>query len=190
VTSPMTIDAADTVLVLVDMQCSLADVMERRDSVVATAVLLLRAAGILHIPVLVTRQYPHGLGDTVPEIREVLGAHEPVDKLAFSCLAEPEFAARLVALGRRQVVLAGMETHICITQTALALLAEGYAVSVVADAVCSRRRADDDVALARLRSAGVDVTVAESVIYEALEGAGTPGFRQVLKLVKAHPFSG
>lgn len=94
-TSPMTISAADAVLVLVDMQSALADVMERRDPVVTTATLLLRAAGILGIPVLVTRQYPHGLGDTVPEIREALGAHEPVDKLAFSCMAEPEFAARL-----------------------------------------------------------------------------------------------
>lgn len=182
--------AGDAVLVLVDMQCALADAMERRDAVVETAALLARAAGLLGIPVLVTRQYPRGLGNTVPELVEALGDHSPVDKLTFSCLAEPAFRDRIEALGRRQVVLAGMETHICVTQTALALLDEGYAVSIAADATCSRRRSDHDVALARLRAAGVAVTIAESVIYEALERAGTPEFKAILELVKAHPISG
>lgn len=185
-----TIRAADTVLVLVDIQSALADVMERRDTVVGAAALLARAATVLQVPVLVTRQYPRGLGDTVPELAEAVGQHTPIDKVTFSCLAEPAFRERLEALGRRQVVLAGMETHICITQTALALLEEGYEVSVVADATCSRRELDHEVALARLRAAGVQVTVAESVIYETLERAGTPEFRAVLELVKAHPLQG
>lgn len=185
-----TVRAADATLVCVDMQCALADVMGRRDAVVGTAALLVRAAAVLGIPVVVTRQYPQGLGDTVPELAEALGEHTPVDKVSFSCLAEPAFRARIEDLGRRQVVLTGMETHICITQTALALVEEGYEVSVVADAACSRREADHEVALARLRAAGVQVTVAESVIYEALERAGTPEFRAVLELVKAHPLAG
>lgn len=184
------IRAADVVFVLVDIQCALADVMERRDAVVGAAGLLARAAVPLGIPVLITRQYPRGLGDTVAEIAEAVGEHTPIDKLTFSCLAEPVFRERIESLGRRQVVLAGMETHICITQTALALLEDGYEVSVAADAVCSRRSGDHEVALARLRSAGAQVTVVESAIYEALERAGTPEFRAVLELVKAHPLNG
>ena len=107
--------------------------------------------------------------------------------MTFSCLAEPAFRERIEGLGRRHVVLAGMETHICITQTALALLEEGYAVSVAADATCSRRATDHEIGLARLRDAGAQITVIESVLYEALERAGTPEFRAVLELVKAHP---
>lgn len=185
-----TVRSADVVLVLVDMQCALADVMERRNAVLGASALLVRAAGVLGIPVLVTRQYPRGLGDTTPELLQALGEHDPVDKVTFSCLAEPRFRERLEALGRRQVVLAGMETHICIIQTALALHAEGYDAFVAADATCSRRAADHEIALSRLRAAGVQVTVVESVIYEALERAGTPEFRAILELVKAQPLFG
>ncbi len=175
------------VLVLVDMQDRLADVMDRRDAVVGTSALLARVAGVLGMPVIVTRQYPRGLGETVPELVDVVGSHSPVDKMAFDCLREPAFAEQLRATGRRQVVLTGMEAHICIAQTALALLSAGYDVHVVADAVCSRCDVDRDIALERMRVAGATVTVAESVIYEALGEAGTPEFRAVLELVKARP---
>ncbi len=185
----LTLARDDTVLVLVDMQSRLADAMTRRDAVVGTSALLARVAALLGVPVVVTRQYPAGLGDTVPEIREVLGEAPVVDKIVFSAAAEPAFREHLGSLGRGRVVLAGMETHICITQTALALASEGFGVHVVADAVCSRRDADHEVALARLRSAGVVVTTAESVIYELLEQAATPEFKVVLEVVKAHPLS-
>lgn len=176
------------VFVLIDMQQRLADAMPRRDAVVAAAVLLARAAAALDMPVIVTRQYPKGLGDTVPGIAEATAGVVPVDKTSFSCPAEPAFQERLADTGRRQVVLAGMETHICVTQTALALHAEGYEVHVVADAVCSRRDADHAVALDRLRAAGVVVTTAESAVYEALGEAGTPAFSEVLAAVKARGF--
>ncbi|MHB8762375.1 MAG: hydrolase [Coriobacteriia bacterium] len=174
------------VLVLVDMQDRLAGVMPRRDSAVSAAVMLARTARTLGVPLIVTRQYPKGLGDTVPELLDVLESEPTVDKVAFSCAADAGFADRLEATGRRQVVLAGMETHICIAQTALGLHAEGYDVHVAADATCSRRDHDHAVALDRLRSAGVVVTVAESVIYEALGRAGTAEFKAVLDAVKAH----
>jgi nicotinamidase-related amidase len=178
---------ARAVLVLIDMQDRLADAMPRREAVVAASALLARVARTLEIPVMITRQYPAGLGDSVAELREVCADEEPVDKMTFDCLAEPSFRERLEGLNRRQVIIAGMEAHICVTQTALSLLAEGYLVHVVADAVCSRRDDDRNVALARLRAAGAVVTTTESVIYEALGVAGTPEFRTVLELVKAHP---
>lgn len=185
--TPGLIRRDDALLVLIDLQSRLADVMSRRDAVVAAAVLLARCARVLGIPVLVTRQYPRGLGDTVPELLDAVSDAAVVDKVHFACPAEEAFREELQRSGKREVVLAGMETHICVLQTALALLEAGYEVHVVADATCSRRDADRDVALDRLRAAGVTVTVAESVIYEALGQAGTAEFRAVLEVVKAHP---
>lgn len=175
------------VLVVVDVQERLAAVMARRVAVADTSVLLARVARELGIPVIVTRQYPAGLGDVVTELAEVARAAVVVDKTAFDCTQEPAFGEALAATGRRQVVMCGMETHICVTQTALSLVAEGYDVHVVADAVCSRRDRDRDIALDRLRACGVTVTTSESVIYEALGQADTPEFRAVLALVKEHP---
>jgi nicotinamidase-related amidase len=180
------IDRTRAVLVLVDMQSRLADVMASRDAVLSASALLARVARILGMPVIVTRQYPQGLGDTAPEIIEVTPDVVPIDKVTFACAGEPAFVERLAGNGRRQVVLAGMETHICVLQTALGLLAEGYEVFVVADATCSRRETDHTVALDRLRAAGVVITTAESVIYEALERAGTAEFKAVLEEVKSH----
>lgn len=178
------IRADDAVCLLVDVQTSLANVMVERDAVVAAARLLVRAAGRLGMPLIVTRQNPARLGDTAPELLEAAGPHSPVDKMTFDCLAEPRFRARLEALDRRTVVIAGMEAHICVLQTALSLARAGYAVHVVADAVCSRRDQDRGVALSRLRHAGVVVTTVEQVVYEALGEAGTDAFRDVLRFVK------
>jgi nicotinamidase-related amidase len=178
-------------VVVVDVQERLADVMERREQIVAAAGLLVRVAGVLRVPVIVTRQNPRGLGDTVPELRGAAedtraagSAVATVDKMYFDCTAEPAFASALADTGRTHVVLVGMETHICVTQTALSLAAAGLTPHVAADACCSRRDRDHEVALARLRQYGVDVLVTESVIYEAVGVAGTDEFRAVLELVK------
>ncbi|GAB4288426.1 MAG: hydrolase [Coriobacteriia bacterium] len=173
------------VLVVVDMQDRLAAVMPRRDVVVARAALLARAAELLEVPVVVTRQYQKGLGDTVDDLAILLTHALTIDKMTFCCMGEPSFVRVLERLGRAQVVLAGMETHICVTQTALALLDSGYAPHVVADACCSRHDADHDGALMRLAAEGVIVTRAESAIYEMTGRAGTQEFRDVLSLVKA-----
>ena len=181
----------DAVLVIVDIQDKLAAVMAERDDVVGVTKKLAQVAAMLGIPIVVTRQYPKGLGGTVPELDDVLfelaeeGARvSGVDKTAFCCAAEPDFTDALRATGRRQVILLGMETHICVTQTALALAGDGYQVQVAADGCCSRDRANHDTALERLRAAGVVVTVSESVMYEAVGVAGTPEFKRLLEIVK------
>jgi len=178
------VKAGEAVLVLVDIQGGLASAMPAGDPWLESAVLLARAAGPLGVPCIVTRQYPRGLGDTVDALAEAVGPHTPVDKTAFDALSERGFCERLEATGRRTVIIAGIEAHICVTQTALSLVGAGYRVHVVADAVCSRRPADRNTALERLRSAGVVVTTSESVLYEALGDAGAPAFREVLRLVK------
>ncbi len=182
--SPWLADRVDAVLIVVDVQDRLAETMARRDEVVATAAMLIQAARLLGMPVLVTRQYPEGLGDTVPELREVLGEHAPLDKTVFCCRSDEAFSDALADTWRGQVILVGMEAHICVAQTALALVEDGYRVHVVADAVCSRRDSDRDIALERMRYAGVAVTTAEAVVYELLGESGTEEFKAVLAMVK------
>lgn len=183
--SPHLLDRDDAVIVIVDVQERLARVMPRRDETVGAIVLLVQTARALGVPVIVTRQNPAGLGDVVPEVVEAVAPDAPViDKTAFCCCAEPSFLAALDATGRRHVLLVGMEAHICVTQTALALLERGCAVHVAQDAVCSRRDSDRDGALGRLQAAGVEITSVESATYELVERAGTDEFRAVLRFVK------
>lgn len=181
----------DLVLVLIDIQHRLAAAMDDRERVVGAASRLARAAVLLGAPIIVTRQYPKGLGPTVEELEVLLldlaesGARVTcVDKVAFCCAREDSFNEALSATGRKQVVIAGMETHICVAQTALALAGSGCQVQVAADACCSRQTADHEVALDRLRQAGVIVTTSESVMYEAVGVAGTAEFKQLLEIVK------
>ncbi len=181
----------ELVLVVIDVQEKLAAAMTHTDRVVRAIGRMAKVAALVDAPVIVTRQYPKGLGGTVEELESVIfgiaeqGARVTgVDKTAFCCMREPDFEEALSATGKRQVVLVGMETHICVAQTALALIGAGYRVQVVADACCSRDDANHEVALDRLRSAGVIVTTSESVMYEAVEFAGTPEFKQLLEIVK------
>lgn len=185
------VDRHQAALVVIDMQDRLAAVMGSRDPVVRATTMLARTFALVGAPIVLTRQYPKGLGETVPELEELFlelardGARVAgVDKMAFCAASEHKFADALTGTGRRQVVLAGMETHICVTQTALALIAQGYQVQVVADACCSRNPQDHAVALDRLRSAGAVVTAAESVMYELVGKAGTDEFKSLLEIVK------
>lgn len=188
---PTLVDRDRFALVVIDVQEKLAAAMGDRDRVVENTAKLARTAALVGAPILVTRQYPQGLGDTIPELAvvldEVAKSGAPVtlvDKVAFCCQREPAFADALKATGRRQVVLAGMETHVCVAQTALALAGEGYAVQVPADAVCSRIEASHVATLDRLRATEVVVTTTESVMYEAVGVAGTDEFKRLLGIVK------
>ena len=179
------IDATEAVLVVIDVQERLAAAMSSCDTVVSAISRLVRAAHELEMPVIYTEQYPRGLGTSVPELADALvGAYGPVEKVSFDACNESAFVSALEATGRRQVVLVGMEMHICVAQTALHLLEDGYRVHVVADAVCSAEPSDGVVALERLRAAGAEVSVSESVIYEALGEAGTDRFRSILAIIK------
>ena len=188
---PAIVARESAVLVVVDVQDRLADVVERRDAVVSAIVKLVAVAAVLGVPIIATRQYPEGLGDCVAELLDALDAARgagadvrTVDKIAFDCTAEPAFAAALEELGAQHIVVTGMETHICVGQTALALAVGRCTPHVVADATCSRRADDHEVALARLRASHVDVTCSEAVIYEMLGRAATDEFRAVLAIVK------
>lgn len=173
------------VLCLIDIQERLAAAMAEREPVLAGAGRLVTACRRLGVPILVTEQYPRGIGPTEPALVETLGPeYRPIEKLEFSCCREPAFAERFAALGRRQVVLAGMETHVCVLQTGLELLAAGHEVHVAADAVCSRNAAHKRLALRQLRDAGAAVTCVEAAVYQLLGRAGTPEFKELLPLFK------
>ncbi len=170
--------AADSALVVIDLQERLAAAMPSRESVVRAAGILLDAAACLDIPVLFTEQYPKGLGSTVAEVAIKLPKGSTrIEKTAFS-------ASAALPLTRPQVVLAGMEAHVCVLQTAIELAAAGREVFVVADAVCSRAEANYSNALARLRAAGVVVTNTESVLFEWLHDAAHEQFRTISKLIR------
>lgn len=177
---------ADSRLVLIDIQARLAEAIhpELRSRAIANSAILAQAAQELGIPVTVTRQYPKGLGELVPELASALSAgQEMIDKTSFSCCGTDPFLAALEG-ERRQVVLAGMETHVCVLQTAHDLLERGYKVFVLEDAVCSRRELNHQNALARLRQAGAIISNTESVLFEWLRDARHEQFKTLSQLIK------
>ncbi len=172
-------------LLVIDIQERLMSAIANRDEVVRNASLLLRLAGIQQIPKLVTTQYRRGIGEIVPAVDELIGAGEPrYDKTQFSCLANPEAGRALADLGRKRLILTGVEAHICVYQTALACRNDGYDVTVVADGVGSRTAENKALGLERLRELGCEIAPAEMVIYELLGEAGTPDFKKLLPFLK------
>ena len=146
--------------------------------------ILLTAADLLSVPVIITEQYPKGLGGTAPELIQQLKGKAPViEKTNFSCVKADGFISALQLAECKQVILTGMESHICILQTAMDLLASGYTVFIVEDAVSSRTKSSQYNALQRLRQAGAIVTNIESVLFEWLEDASHPHFKTISKLI-------
>jgi nicotinamidase-related amidase len=175
----------NALLLIVDMQERLFAAMEpeRRDTVLRNIKILGTAAERLQLPLLLTEQYPKGLGPTVPELRDLVSV-EPIEKTAFSCCGASRFTERLRATGADHVIMTGMETHVCVLLTALDLLPAGFSVSVVADAVCSRRRESHDLGLAQARQAGAVITSTETVVFQLLRTADTDDFRALSKLLR------
>jgi nicotinamidase-related amidase len=181
----MLIDPRHALFLLVDLQERLMPAMHEPQQVIANALIMVAAAGRLGIPTVVTEQYPQGLGHTVPEISERLGQREAVyAKVTFSAAADPATMARLRQSRRQQVVLAGVEAHVCVTQTAIGLAQAGYQPFVVADATTSRKPQSAQLALERLRQNGVSIVSTEMVLFEWLGRAGTDEFREISRLIR------
>ncbi len=172
-------------LVVVDVQTKLAAVMAENDMqvVLKNCGILLQAANMLNVAAIITEQYPQGLGHTVPELSAVSPHTRAVEKVSFSCLAEPKFSRQLTR-DHAQVALAGMEAHICVLQTALDLIAIGKQVFVVEDAIISRNPANKANAIARMRSAGCIITNTESLVFEWLGVAQGDAFKAISKLIR------
>ena len=178
------IDRVDTTLVIVDVQERLAAVMDQRRKVVGNCRRLIEGAKILGMPVVVTEQYPRGLGPTEEELRGALPVYEPVEKISFSCCGEPKFMDTVAGLGKKKIILAGMETHVCILQTCIELLNAAFSVHLVRDAVCSRTKDNWLVGIGMMRDAGAVISSTETVLFQLLGGAGTEEFKSISRLVK------
>ncbi|MCX7590103.1 MAG: hydrolase [Kiritimatiellae bacterium] len=183
-TKPEMLDADKTVFVLIDVQGKLAQIVHDRETLFDNVVRLVKGMRILRIPILWLEQVPSKMGQTVPEVRRYLGEMEPIVKASFSACGSPLFREKLEELGRRQALLAGIETHVCVWQTAVDLLGLGYQVQVVADAVSSRTALNKDVGLEKIRSCGGLVTSTEMVLMELLRTAEHPCFRDILEIVR------
>lgn len=171
-------------LVVVDVQGKLAQLMYGRENLFKNIQILIRAAKILHIPIIWSQQHPKALGPTVPQIANLLTDNEPINKISFSCCGEEQFNSKLKALARQQVLLCGIETHVCIYQTAADLLRNGYNVNVIADAVSSRTRENKNIAIDRMQAAGANISGTEMVLFKLLRTAEHSQFKQIAKLVK------
>ena len=174
-------------LVVIDIQDRLASVMPEKiiERVINNTNILLQAAELMGVAVIRSEQYPQGLGNTRKEIQQQLADKTIcIEKTCFACSGSSDFTSRLSKQRRPQIILTGIETHICVLQTAIQLVEEGFQVYIVEDAVCSRSKHNNKNALARLRDAGVIITNTESVVFEWLRDARHEHFKAIAKLVK------
>ena len=170
-------------LSVIDIQERLVTVMEHRARLIEESQRLIKAAEIFSIPVIVTEQYTRGLGATVPEIKEVLSEYALIEKMTFSCCGESGYLDAVKESGRKQILICGIEAHVCVLQTALDLLDEGYEVFIAENAVCSQKMHDHEAAVRRMIQAGVVPTSVESAIFELTGIAGTEEFKTMRKVI-------
>lgn len=181
---PKILNRNKTALLIIDIQERLLPAMMNPEIVVENVIKLIEGMKILGIPVYFTEQYPKGLGPTIPSIKSALEGAEAIQKMSFSCSGAGEFFGELKQKNISQLIVCGVESHVCVQQTVMDLLANGFQVDLPADTVSSRKEIDYKMALDRMRNLGAEVTTTESVLFELLEICGTAEFKSVSKLVK------
>jgi nicotinamidase-related amidase len=171
--------------VVVDLQERLLAAILDRERVVKNSLLLLRLAEVLELPVVLTTQYRRGLGEAVPEVRAAASGVEPIDKVSFGCFGNDAFLERLGTLtGRDQLLVAGIESHICVAQTALGAIEKGFHVHIATDAVGSRTESNRLVGLSRMEAAGAVLSSSEMAVYELLARSDGDAFKKMLPHLK------
>jgi len=174
----------DSVLIIIDIQERLANAMQAKDSVIGNCLHLLELAKMIAMPVIVTEQYPKGLGRTIEAIQKAVPDYQPIEKVSFSCCGEQGFVNKLHALKRKTIIMTGMETHVCVLQTCIELLNEGFNVHLVKDAVCSRTKENWNTGVEFMRNAGAVISCTETVLFQLLKVAGTEEFKAISKRIK------
>ncbi len=180
----MRISAQNSIGVVIDIQDKLLPHIFEHERVVANTRKLIAGLQVLDIPLIVTEQYPKGLGPTVSEIREMFPKFETIEKMSFSCCDHPPFAAHLEEIGRMQLIISGIEAHVCVLQTVMDAVRLNYQPVVIADCISSRKPDDMTIAVERMRREGVIISTVESILFELCREAGTDTFRQISKLIK------
>lgn len=174
----------NALLLLVDVQGKLARIMHESDAMIHQQGVLIEACRLLELPIVWAEQLPHKLGPTVPELAEKLEGHTPCAKGSFGCWGDEALRQAIRDSGRDRILLAGIETHVCVWQTAAALRAEGYEVHLICDAVSSRSAFNRDIAFRRMQASGVHLSNVEMVLFELMHAADHPKFRDVTRLLK------
>ncbi len=174
------------VLIVIDLQESLMkqmdqEVAKRTIKNIRTNIIFAKEMGI---PIILTEQYPKGLGRTIRDIKDDLVDLSPIEKLSFSCCGEKSFNEKLMETDRKQIIMTGIETHVCVLQTTNDLIEKGYEVHVVADAICSRRKLDWEIALRWMEKKGAIISTTEIIAFQLLKEAGTEEFRRLSKFLK------
>jgi nicotinamidase-related amidase len=180
----MLLSAENACLLIVDVQQRLLTAMDSPRAVMSGCSLMMKAAGVLDVPMVVTEQYPEGLGPTVEPLAELAPEDAFFSKLHFSSARNPAIRGKIDSLKPDQVVIGGIEAHVCVLQSAIGLKEAGYEVFVVADATSSRSASNHAAAMSRLREAGVGIVTSEMIVFEWLEKAGTPEFKELSRLLK------
>ena len=180
----------NTILTLIDVQEKLTRVMHNRETLVNNLVKLVKGLQLLKIPIIWIEQIPEKMGPTIPELRKLLGEQQALSKTSFSCCGSSEYLRILKESGKPQILIAGIETHVCVYQTAMDLIYNSYDVEVVADATSSRNPVDKETALMKINSGNgigsgrICYTTTETVLFELMKSAEHPAFREMLKIVK------
>jgi nicotinamidase-related amidase len=180
----MLIERTKAQLLIIDMQERLLPAMAAPERTLRNAIVLVKAARTLDLPITVSEQYPKGLGHTVAALKAEIGNTPVEEKVEFSCWKNPRLQERLKAQGREQIIVTGIEAHVCVLQTAMDLKAAGFQVFAVADAMSSRADASQTTAQERMRQADISLVTTEMAVFEALGAAGTPEFKQLSALIK------
>ncbi len=180
----MRINTNNTAVLVVDYQEKLLPAMSGLKELMDSSKKLLNGLKELEVPMIVTEQYPKGLGSTVDEIKECIGGVIPYAKLSFSGLGTPEIKAAVDALGRKNIIVCGVEAHVCVLQSVMDLIESGYNVFLAEDCIASRKMSDKETSVKRAVNEGAFITSAEAILFELTVGAGTPHFKAISKIVK------
>ena len=182
--NPKILSAETTALLIIDIQEKILAVMQNPERVIENTIKLIKGFKVLRLPIFFTEQYPKGLGLTATQIAAELEGFNPIQKMSFSCFGADDLFKRLSDNNISQVVIAGIESHVCVQQTVLDLLTNNIQINLAADAVSSRKEIDYKIALERMRNNGAEITTAESVLFELLNVCGTEEFKSISKIVK------
>lgn len=174
----------DALCILIDYQTKMAPAIHDTEALEKKLIRAVKAFQVLDIPVLVTQHYTKGLGETTDALREALGDFTPIEKITFSCMQNEEFLDTVKKSSRKTVIITGVETHICVQQTALQLLEAGYNVYILEDCCSSRFARDHETGIRRMENAGIKITSSESAFFELMRSAKFPRFKEISNLVK------
>jgi len=179
------LDVKNTALAVIDVQGKLANMVHGHEKVMKHIHHFIKAAEVFKLPILLTEQAPHKIGETIGTIKDLLSPSvKPIHKQTFSCYGCPEFVENLKKLNVRQILVTGIETHVCVYQTVRDLHAHGYQVHLVADAVSSRHEFDHQMAIARMRDEGIIITTIEMAMCELLKTSDHPKFKEIMTYIK------